>query len=72
MKDVVLTITQAMEPVEKGVTKIQEKFHHMSSSSNHEEQGTTVEVDEVVEQNMTGTGTDIASSKTEIDVLRLA
>ncbi|RWR79483.1 protein LAZ1 2 isoform X1 [Cinnamomum micranthum f. kanehirae] len=71
VKDVVLTITQAMEPVEKGVTKIQEKFHHMSSRSDHVEQGTTIEVDEVVEQNMTGSGTDIASSKTEIDVLRL-
>ncbi|CAI9087696.1 OLC1v1021838C1 [Oldenlandia corymbosa var. corymbosa] len=34
VKDVVLTINQAIEPVEKGVTKIQETFHEISVSSN--------------------------------------
>lgn len=33
VKDVVLTINQAMGPVEKGVTKIQERFHRQSVSS---------------------------------------
>ncbi|KAK2645191.1 hypothetical protein Ddye_020386 [Dipteronia dyeriana] len=33
VKDVVLTINQAMGPVEKGVTKIQEKFHQKSIGS---------------------------------------
>jgi hypothetical protein len=30
VKDVALTISQAIGPVEKGVGKIQEKFHHIS------------------------------------------
>lgn len=33
MKDVVLTINQAIEPVHDGMTKIQETFHHISVSS---------------------------------------
>lgn len=33
VEDVVLTINQAIEPVEKGVTKIQESFHQISVSS---------------------------------------
>ena len=33
VKDVVLTINQAIEPVEKGMTKIQETFHHISEAS---------------------------------------
>lgn len=68
MKDVVLTLTQAMEPVEKGVTKIQETFHHISSGSDHEEQGPpTIEVEEV-RQNMTRSGPHTVSSNREIDV----
>ncbi|KAL5572332.1 hypothetical protein UlMin_021929 [Ulmus minor] len=38
VKDVVLTINQAMGPVEKGVTKIQETFHHKSASSDEQEE----------------------------------
>ncbi|KAK4853442.1 hypothetical protein QYF36_009292 [Acer negundo] len=49
VKDVVLTINQAMGPVEKGVTKIQEKFHQKSSGSDD----TELEVEEHVE-NLTG------------------
>ncbi|KAJ4755350.1 organic solute transporter ostalpha protein (DUF300) [Rhynchospora pubera] len=36
VKDVVLTISQAIEPVEKGVTKIQETMHHISVKPNKE------------------------------------
>lgn len=37
VKDVVLTINQAIGPVEKGVTKIQETFHRRSGCSEDEE-----------------------------------
>ncbi|CAN1224245.1 Protein LAZ1 homolog 2 [Linum grandiflorum] len=37
VKDVVLTINQAMGPVEKGVTKIHQTFHRRSTSSGVEE-----------------------------------
>ena len=39
-----LTINQAMEPVERGVTKIQETFHQISvgSGKEEEEEGTEV------------------------------
>ncbi|KAJ4815484.1 organic solute transporter ostalpha protein (DUF300) [Rhynchospora pubera] len=36
VEDVVLTISQAIEPVEKGVTKIQETMHHISVKPNKE------------------------------------
>ncbi|KAK9102417.1 hypothetical protein Sjap_019671 [Stephania japonica] len=35
VKDVVLTINQAIEPVEKGVIKIQEKLHNTAADSNN-------------------------------------
>ncbi|KAL5768484.1 hypothetical protein ACOSP7_015032 [Xanthoceras sorbifolium] len=59
VKDVVLTINQAMGPVvgpmEKGVTKIQEKFHHKSISLDEKEEETTeLEVEEHVEENFAG------------------
>ncbi|XVF48865.1 hypothetical protein PTKIN_Ptkin03bG0222800 [Pterospermum kingtungense] len=48
MEDVVLTINQAMGPMEKGVTKIQETFHKKTDSdSNHEE--SELEIEEHVE-----------------------
>lgn len=54
MKDVVLTINQAMEPVEKGMTKIQETFHQISVSDEKEEkQETEIKIEEH-EQNLTG------------------
>lgn len=46
VKDVVLTINQAMEPVEKGVTKIQETFQHVSVSSDKEKEEVEVKVEE--------------------------
>ncbi|CAI0448145.1 unnamed protein product [Linum tenue] len=46
VKDVVLTINQAMGPVEKGVTKIHEKFHRRSTSSGLEtEEESEIEVE---------------------------
>lgn len=54
MKDVVLTINQAMEPVEKGMTKIQETFHQISVNDEKEEkQETEIKIEEH-EQNVTG------------------
>ncbi|XP_075079609.1 protein LAZ1 homolog 2-like isoform X3 [Nicotiana tabacum] len=54
VKDVVLTINQAMEPVEKGMTKIQETFHQISVSDEKEEkQETEIKIEEH-EQNLTG------------------
>ncbi|XP_006452828.2 protein LAZ1 homolog 2 [Citrus clementina] len=46
VKDVVLTINQAMGPVEKGVTKIQERFHRQSVSSDDKGEGSELEVEE--------------------------
>ncbi|XP_070037343.1 protein LAZ1 homolog 2 isoform X2 [Nicotiana tomentosiformis] len=54
VKDVVLTINQAMEPVEKGMTKIQETFHQISVNDEKEEkQETEIKIEEH-EQNVTG------------------
>ncbi|XP_044463167.1 protein LAZ1 homolog 2 [Mangifera indica] len=54
VNDVVLTINQAMGPVEKGVTKIQKKFHSRSSSSEGKEEETELNVEEHVEENPSG------------------
>lgn len=52
VKDVALTISQAMEPVEKGATKIQETFHHISlGAEKAKEEGSEVEVEEHVTEN---------------------
>ncbi|KAK8930662.1 hypothetical protein KSP39_PZI016176 [Platanthera zijinensis] len=48
VKDVALTISQAIEPVGKGVHLIQESIHHLSVGSNEEEDGAKVEVEEHV------------------------
>ncbi|XP_031274044.1 protein LAZ1 homolog 2-like [Pistacia vera] len=55
VEDVVLTINQAMGPVEKGVTKIQEKLHSKSLSSDDKEGEWEFKVEEHVEENLTGT-----------------
>lgn len=52
VKDVVLTINQAMGPVEKGVTMIQETLHQRRVGSDEEE--SDVEVKELVEENLGG------------------
>ncbi|KAL3535506.1 hypothetical protein ACH5RR_003967 [Cinchona calisaya] len=46
VKDVVLTINQAIEPVEKGVTKIQETFNHKSVSTNDHKEEPEVKIEE--------------------------
>lgn len=46
VKDVVLTINQAIEPVHDGMTRIQETFHHMSVSSGSKDEMPDVKVDE--------------------------
>lgn len=46
VKDVVLTVNQAMGPVEKGVTKIQERFHRQSVNSDDKGEGSELEVEE--------------------------
>lgn len=48
VKDVVLTINQAIGPMEKGVMKIQKTFHQksvVSSDSEEEESDVTVETE---------------------------
>ncbi|EXC35621.1 hypothetical protein L484_000780 [Morus notabilis] len=52
VKDVVLTINQAMGPVEKGVTKIQETFHRKSVSSDKEVDESELRVEQY-EENLT-------------------
>ena len=59
VKDVVLTINQAMGPVEKGVTKIQETFHRKSVSSGGEEEELELDIEEYVEEDLTSK-TDIS------------
>ncbi|WCJ42820.1 hypothetical protein M5689_023604 [Euphorbia peplus] len=51
VKDVVLTINQAMGPMEKGVTKIQETLHWRSSSSDEKED--LEKLEEFPEENLT-------------------
>ncbi|KAH6798582.1 organic solute transporter ostalpha protein [Perilla frutescens var. frutescens] len=46
VKDVVLTINQAIEPVHDGMTKIQETFHHISVSSGSKDKPPEVKVEE--------------------------
>ncbi|KAG2712749.1 hypothetical protein I3760_04G140300 [Carya illinoinensis] len=52
VKDVVLTINQAIGPVEKGVTKIQETFHRKSVSSDGQEEESKLKVEQHVDNNL--------------------
>ncbi|XP_059433239.1 protein LAZ1 homolog 2 isoform X1 [Corylus avellana] len=54
VKDVVLTFNQAIGPVEKGVTKIQETFHQKSvgSDDQHVEEESELKVEQHVEANL--------------------
>lgn len=49
VKDVVLTINQAIEPVEKGMIKIQETFHHKSDIEGHDDDESELKVEPVEE-----------------------
>ncbi|XP_074280795.1 protein LAZ1 homolog 2 [Silene latifolia] len=53
VEDVKLTINQAMKPVEKGVTKIQESFHHITVGSD-DKKGSEVETEECIEEDDQG------------------
>ncbi|KAF9662346.1 hypothetical protein SADUNF_Sadunf18G0043300 [Salix dunnii] len=53
VKDVVLTLNQAIGPVEKGVTKIQEKIHRRFVGSKGKG-ASELEVEECAEENLTG------------------
>ncbi|KAJ6435192.1 hypothetical protein OIU84_000413 [Salix udensis] len=53
VKDVVLTLNQAIGPVEKGVTKIQEKIHRRFVGSKGKG-ASELEVEECVEENLSG------------------
>ncbi|KAL8498263.1 hypothetical protein ACS0TY_021549 [Phlomoides rotata] len=46
VKDVVLTINQAIEPVHEGMTKIQETFHQISVSTGDDEPSSELKVEE--------------------------
>lgn len=63
VKDVVLTINQAIGPVEKGVTRIQQTFHHktvVSSDEEQEEEESDIEIETDLTENFTGKENDIA------------
>lgn len=54
VKDVVLTINQAIGPVEKGVTKIQQTLHQKTVvSSDDEEEESDIEIETNVTENLT-------------------
>lgn len=56
-----MTINQAMEPVEKGVTKIQKTFHHKTVVSSDEEgEKSDIEIETDVTENITKERNDIA------------
>ncbi|XP_043706009.1 protein LAZ1 homolog 2 [Telopea speciosissima] len=65
IKDVVLTINQAIEPMEKGVTKIQDKLHLSSTGSDSKEKDSKAEV-EHVQENITESESHMVSSKEEV------
>ncbi|KAF1892543.1 hypothetical protein Lal_00011009 [Lupinus albus] len=61
VKDVALTINQAIGPVEKGVTRIQKTFHHKTVvSSDDEEEESDIKVEKEVTENVTVKGDEIA------------
>ncbi|KAK4355746.1 hypothetical protein RND71_024717 [Anisodus tanguticus] len=66
VKDVVLTINQAIEPVEKGMTKIQETFHQTSVGDEREEKQETEIMIEEQGQNLTGNNRN--KQETEIKI----
>ena len=65
VQDVVLTINQAIGPVEKGVTKIQETFYHKSEAEDSDDQEEKVElkVEQHVEENHSESETHVNSGR---------
>ena len=52
VEDVVLTINQAIGPMEKGVTKIQETFHHRKTDSDNDHKESELGFEEHDEQHL--------------------
>lgn len=71
VKDVVLTINQAIEPVEKGMTKIQESIQHISVGSDDNKEGTKLEVEEHVEKELTRSGSYVLELRGKGNYLEL-
>lgn len=65
VKDVVLTINQAIGPVEKGMTKIQETFYHKSEGedSDDQEEEAELKVEQHIEENHSEIETHVSSGK---------
>ncbi|KAM3741577.1 hypothetical protein ACB098_07G006500 [Castanea mollissima] len=65
VQDVVLTINQAIGPVEKGVTKIQETFYHKSEAEDSDDQEERVElkVEQHVEEDHSESETHVNSGR---------
>ncbi|XAR67209.1 hypothetical protein NMG60_11013687 [Bertholletia excelsa] len=59
IKDVVLTINQAIEPVGKGMTKIQETFHQKSVASEDDNEDNKIEVKKHVETSVADTASTL-------------
>ncbi|RZR90029.1 hypothetical protein BHM03_00017849 [Ensete ventricosum] len=67
VKDVALTISQAIEPVEKSVAKFQDTIHHISVGSDKGKEP-EVEVDELVTENFVDLKSEFSSEmKVESD-----
>ncbi|KAK9142162.1 hypothetical protein Syun_011562 [Stephania yunnanensis] len=67
VKDVVLTINQAIEPVEKGVIKIQEKFHNAAAESdNEEDESPQLQVEEHLEEGGVDGEAKVVSSENKV------
>ncbi|XP_020536489.1 protein LAZ1 homolog 2 isoform X1 [Jatropha curcas] len=64
VKDVVLTINQAIRPVEKGVIKIQETFHRREESSDDREKS-ELKLEDHVKENLIEIGSDVDLSRKE-------
>ncbi|KAI3772762.1 hypothetical protein L6452_03955 [Arctium lappa] len=67
VEDVKLTINQAIGPVGKGMTKIQETIHHLSVGDDDDNKKSEVEVDEY-EQDVTRLTSDDDDKKLEVRV----
>ncbi|XP_017242201.1 protein LAZ1 homolog 2 isoform X2 [Daucus carota subsp. sativus] len=65
VEDVVLTINQAIEPVEKGMTKIQETFHEITVRDDEKESEVKVEEHE---QDVTVDDTHVSTSEDKVTI----
>lgn len=70
VKDVAFIISQAIEPVEKGVNKIQETFHHISLGPENEKEP-KIEFDEHITENVVDGKCSMVSSDTRVEAENL-